>query len=124
MQNDISQKVQEYQDLMDTKVALEFEINAYRNLLESGERTLSITSNTPVVGSPRAKKRKLFQHDETEDEFLNVISASSTSDIGVFNVSHSQENERFDDYELEVFHQQVSSKSCLTYLMSNKLMSV
>jgi len=81
MQDDMSQKVQEYKNLMDIKLALDKEISAYRKLLDGEERRLSITPNTSVVDSPRIKKRKISQQGETEQECPNIITASATGDL-------------------------------------------
>jgi len=58
---------------MDIKVALDMEISAYRKLLESEERRLSINPDTSVISCPKGKKRKLLQRDETEYESSNVL---------------------------------------------------
>ncbi|CAI6375510.1 unnamed protein product [Macrosiphum euphorbiae] len=80
MQIDISKKVQKYQDL------ISIENSTYQKLLVSEQTVLDITPNPPVVCSPSAKKRKLFESDETESEFSNIITVSSTSDIEISEV--------------------------------------
>lgn len=101
MQDDVSTKVQEYQDLMDIKVALDLDIRAYRKLLEREEERLCITSKTSPVGCPRGKKRKLF-HLETENEEQ---------------APHLQANMEYGDNDEEIFQQPVSSdlKNCFIY---------
>jgi len=69
MQIDISKKVEKYQDLM--------------NIENSTYRGLDITPNPSVVCRPSAKKRKLFERDEIEGKFSNIITVSSTSDIEI-----------------------------------------
>ncbi|XP_008184498.1 lamin Dm0-like isoform X2 [Acyrthosiphon pisum] len=76
MQIDISKKVEKYQDLIRFN-------STNRKLLVSEQRGLNITPNPSVVGSPSAKKRKLFERNETESEFSNIITVSSTSDIEI-----------------------------------------
>lgn len=63
MQDDLSQNVKKYQNLMDIKMELDIGISAYRKLLESEERRLSV--NTSVVGRPKRKKRKLLYDEST-----------------------------------------------------------
>lgn len=71
MHDDISHKVDEYQDLMFTKVALDMEINAYRKLLESEERRLNITPSTLSIQNSKGIKRKLPYQDETNPKFTS-----------------------------------------------------
>lgn len=80
-QDSNSEKEQAYQNLMNTKVALEKEVNAYRKVLGGGQSHLNITPNASV-GSSSAKKRKSFQLDKTDDyECSDVIQSSATGDI-------------------------------------------
>lgn len=84
MQNDMSQKIEKYQDL------LNMENSTHQKLLESkGRKRLGITSNPCKVGSPRAKKRKMFKRDvsrETENAIAYTTTVSSTSDIEIVKV--------------------------------------
>ncbi|KAL4085376.1 hypothetical protein QTP88_027235 [Uroleucon formosanum] len=84
MQNYMSQKIEKYQDL------LNMENSIHQKLLGSkGRKRLGITSNPCVVGSPRAKKRKLFKRDvsrETGNTIAYIITISSTSDIEIVEV--------------------------------------
>lgn len=91
LQEKIKENMKEYQDLHDVKVALDFEIDAYRKLLDGEESRLSIgstdrplsrmsTSSTPMRG-----KRKAIQ-EIFEDEYHTTsfnTEGQTTSDVEI-----------------------------------------
>ncbi|KFD58574.1 hypothetical protein M514_00800 [Trichuris suis] len=86
LKDEINQMMKEYNDLVDTKLMLAMEIEAYRTLLEGEEKRLRLTpSPAPgTAGSKKhAKRRRLLQGTDTEETDLYESDASATGDVQI-----------------------------------------
>ncbi|NXM76374.1 LMNB1 protein, partial [Serilophus lunatus] len=94
IRNQIQEQLSDYQQLLDTKLALDMEINAYRKLLEGEEERLKLSPSSRVTVSRASSsrsirsaggKRKRIDVEESEASSSVTIShsASATGNVSI-----------------------------------------
>ncbi|KRY65285.1 Lamin-C [Trichinella pseudospiralis] len=87
LRDEIALMIQQYKDLMDIKVQLSVEIEAYRRLLEGEEKRLHLSPTPPPPGSEspavRPKKRRILHERETEVYATYETNSESIGDIEI-----------------------------------------
>jgi hypothetical protein len=81
LQDEIAQMMKEYQDLMDTKIQLSVEIEAYRRLLEGEESRLHLS---PTATSPGAMSGDFSASDRRGTKRRRVLEEKETSEQNTF----------------------------------------
>nr|AEP27819.1 Hau-lamin2 [Helobdella sp. Austin] len=90
----IEEQMEEYRDLMDTKIKLDTEIAAYRKLLESEESRLKgvVGVRYSSGGSDSSRKRKRYDDDESERFSSRLLDGSDVgADTSVASMATSSE---------------------------------